>query len=258
MSFLNRLKVLIKSIVNRVLMVLNLYEIVTVKVDRQKRDDMEKEFWEINKISGNTSLTSLERRYSLYKAVEYIIKNNIPGNIVECGVWKGGSMILCALALLKMNNKEKKLFLYDTYEGMSEPTEIDICLKDNRHFSEFNRNFEKNICLNVPLEEVKKNLETTGYPKEKIIYIEGKVEDTIPGIIPEKISILRLDTDFYESTYHEFEYLFPRLVKGGVLIVDDYGVWKGSRKATDDYIKENHIKMYLNRIDDSGRIAVKL
>jgi len=109
-----------------------------------------------------------------------------------------------------------------------------------------------------PLEEVQKNLYSTNYPKEKITFIKGKVEETIPNIIPEKISILRLDTDWYESTYHELMHLFPRLSKGGVLIIDDYGHWKGSREAVDKYLKENEISMLLNRIDYTGRIGVKV
>ena len=84
------------------------------------------------------------------------------------------------------------------------------------------------------------------------------VEDTIPNTIPEKISILRLDTDFYESTKHELEHLFPRLVKNGVLIIDDYGHWEGAKKAVDDYLDKNQIKIFLSRIDYSGRLGIKL
>jgi hypothetical protein len=86
----------------------------------------------------------------------------------------------------------------------------------------------------------------------------GKVEDTIPADIPEKIALLRLDTDWYESTKHELIHLFPRLQKGGVLIIDDYGFWKGARKAVDEYFAENNIQILLNRIDDTGRMAIKL
>ncbi len=88
--------------------------------------------------------------------------------------------------------------------------------------------------------------------------IKGKVEETIPHDIPEKISILRLDTDWYESTYHELVHLYPRLVKGGVLIIDDYGHWQGARKAVDQYFQENNIPVLLNWIDYTGRVAVKI
>jgi hypothetical protein len=107
------------------------------------------------------------------------------------------------------------------------------------------------------LEEVKRNLYSTGYPKDKLHFIEGKVENTIPGFSPEEIALLRLDTDWYESTKHELVHLYPRLVQNGILIVDDYGHWKGSAKAVDEYIKEKNLCVYLNRIDYSGRLAVK-
>ena len=84
------------------------------------------------------------------------------------------------------------------------------------------------------------------------------MEDTIPQNIPDKISLLRLDTDFYESTYHEMVHLFPRLSVNGLLIIDDYGYWKGQKEAIDQYLRENKINMFLHRIDEQGRIAIKL
>jgi len=109
-----------------------------------------------------------------------------------------------------------------------------------------------------PLEEVKRNLRLTGYDESRITYIQGKVEDTIPVRASERIALLRLDTDWYESTYHELVHLYPRLSVGGVLIIDDYGHWQGARRAVDQYIEENRLKILLNRIDYTGRIAVKL
>jgi O-methyltransferase len=83
------------------------------------------------------------------------------------------------------------------------------------------------------------------------------VEDTIPASVPEQIALLRLDTDWYESTKCELEILFPRLVKGGVIIIDDYGCWQGARKAVDEYFNKNNIAILLNRMDDTGRIGIK-
>ncbi|GAH62376.1 unnamed protein product, partial [marine sediment metagenome] len=183
--------------------------------------DIENDFINIYQKSKNYSITSLERMYSLFKAIQYVLKNKIPGDIVECGVAKGGSMMLCALTMLKMNNTKKKLYLYDTYEGMSKPTDKDVRSYDNFPAMDKWKNLQEkkiNKWSYVPLEEVKKNLYSTGYPREELIFIKGKVEDTIPDIIPDKISILRLDTDWYESTYHELCYLFPKLSLYGVLI----------------------------------------
>jgi len=222
--------------------------------------DIESDFLEIYEKCKNFSLTSVERMYSLYKAIIFISKHNIPGDIVECGVWKGGSMMLSALTLVKLKDIRKNIYLYDTFEGMTEPTHHDVRAYDNFK-AKIKYDKLKHIGIRwdyAPLNEVKKNLYSTGYPKKKIVFIKGKVEETIPQIIPEKISILRLDTDWYESTYHELEYLFPKLSKNGILILDDYGHWKGAKEATDKYLKENNIKILLNRIDKTGRIAIKL
>jgi hypothetical protein len=105
--------------------------------------------------------------------------------------------------------------------------------------------------------EVKKNMALTNYPEDNIRYIKGMVEETIPANLPEKISILRLDTDWYESTLHELEHLYPLLSVGGVLIIDDYGHWQGAKKAVDEYISKNKLRILLNRIDYTGRIAIK-
>ena len=107
------------------------------------------------------------------------------------------------------------------------------------------------------MEQVKRNLGSTGYDMASIKFIKGKVEQTIPREAPAQISLLRLDTDWYESTRHELVHPFPRLSVGGVLIIDDYGHWQGCRRATDEYFAENNISILLNRIDYTGRIAVK-
>lgn len=164
------------------------------------------------------------------------------------------------LRLMELYEKERELFLYDTFDGMSEPTEFDVdpsgktaaSLLDERNKSE-----QDHIWAFSPLEAVKERIYGTNYPKNLINFIKGKVEETIPTTVPEKIAILRLDTDWYESTKHELIHLFPRLVQGGVLILDDYGHWSGAKRAVDEYLMDNKIKILLNRIDNTGRIAIK-
>ena len=107
------------------------------------------------------------------------------------------------------------------------------------------------------LDLVKRNVASTGYPMELVSFCKGRVEETIPTSAPPQIALLRLDTDWYESTKHELVHLYPRLVSDGVLIVDDYGFWRGARKAVDEYFRERHEKVLLNRIDDTGRIAIR-
>jgi O-methyltransferase len=182
------------------------------------------------------TMTSPERIVSLVRAIDYIEENKIEGSIVECGVWKGGSIMAVLLAL---REKTRDIYLYDTFEGMTEPTNDDYSFKGNSAIETY-KDKQGNWCYSS-LEEVKNNISKVNYP-------EG---------IPRKIALLRLDTDWYESTKHEMEYLFPRLVKGGIIVIDDYGHWQGCKKAIDEYIIENDIKIFLSRVDYSCRIGVK-
>jgi hypothetical protein len=205
--------------------------------------------------------TSYERIFALIESVKYVTQHRIPGDIVECGVWKGGSMMAVAKTLKKLNSEHRHLYLFDTFEGMSNPTEKDVIYygRDAKEIlQESNKESQESLWCYASLDEVKKNLASCCYDIDKIHFIKGKVvEETIPDKAPKSIAILRLDTDWYESTKHELFHLFPLLSAGGVLIIDDYGWWKGAKEATDEYIKDNNIKILLNRIDCTGRIAVK-
>jgi hypothetical protein len=221
---------------------------------------MDAGFKRIYEVTKKLTMTSVERMYSMYKATEYVINAHIAGDVVECGVWKGGSSMIAALTMRKLHNFRKKIYLYDTYAGMTEPTKFDKSSdSDNLAYDYWKNNRSGGInkwCYSS-LYEVKANLYKTEYPKNKLVFVEGDVEETIPKIMPKKISLLRLDTDWYKSTYHELNYLYPLLSPGGVLILDDYGHWRGARKAADKYFKKNKIKILLNRIDYTGRIAIK-
>lgn len=207
------------------------------------------------------TMTSPERVLALCEAVRYIHEKNIDGDIVECGVWKGGSMMAVAETLLSLGESNRNLYLFDTYEGMAPPTGEDVDIAGVTAESLLEQSDKRNddsVWCCASLEMVRSAVNSVGYPAEKIHFVKGMVEQTIPAGAPEKIALLRLDTDWYESTRHEMEHLFPRLAKGGVLIIDDYGHWQGARKAIDEYLEYNKIKMLLNRIDYTGRIAVKV
>lgn len=206
------------------------------------------------------TMTSTERIAALLDAIKYIIKNNINGDIVECGVWKGGSMMAAGEMLQRLNDCSKDIFLFDTFEGMSEPSLYDVSIDNHKAkdlLAKHERTQEDYLWCYSPIDVVKQNVYSTGYPSDKLHFIKGKVEDTLPHSEIKAISLLRLDTDWYESTKHELEHLFPLLTSGGVLIIDDYGHWQGARKAVDEYFENNNIKILLNRIDYTGRIAVK-
>ena len=209
----------------------------------------------------------IEPSYSLYKAVQYVVKNKIPGDFVECGVWRGGSVILIALALAHFGDTDRKIFLYDTFTGMTKPDEQDVDWEGKN----LKKKWEKDALQKAQklgytenpkwgcasIEDVRKNVYATDYPKDNFVFVKGPVEHTIPGTVPEKIALLRLDTDWYASTYHELVHLYPIISAGGILIIDDYGWCRGSRKATDKYIKEHKLNLFLSRIDESVRLAVK-
>ena len=207
------------------------------------------------------TLTSNERIYALLQATKYVIHNDVPGDIIECGVWKGGSMMAVALTLLKEKKDKKDLYLFDTYEGMSKPTDLDVSFEGKKANSQFEENKKSEDSTDwcfASLDEVKQNVMKTDYSTEKLHFIKGKVENTLPEYAPKQISLLRLDTDWYESTKHALNHLFPRLVSGGVLILDDYGYWAGAKKAVDEYFAQNKTQILLNRIDQTGRIAIKI
>ena len=206
------------------------------------------------------SMTSPERIFALCEAVKHVVRNEIPGDIVECGVWRGGSMMAVAQTLTKLKSFNKKLYLFDTFDGMSAPTEADVSI-DNKSASSLlqsnNKDRDNSVWCFADVDSVRAVVNNAGYPADNIHYIKGRVEQTIPSNAPSSISLLRLDTDWYESTKHELIHLYPRISPNGVLIIDDYGHWKGARKAVDEYIEENKIKLLLNRIDYTGRIGVK-
>ena len=205
------------------------------------------------------TLTTPESIASVCASVEYVVAHRIPGDIVECGVWRGGTMMAAALTLQRLGAPDRELYLFDTYAGMSEPTDVDISLDGRRAYDIWSQRRQAggNEWCNVSLEEVERAMRGTGYDPSRIHLVAGKVEDTLPGQAPDSISLLRLDTDWYESTLHELVHLFPRISVGGVLILDDYGQWRGARKAADEYFGENGVRILLDRVDYTVRVGVK-
>lgn len=224
--------------------------------------DMEPEFLELHAACAEQTMTSVERTYALYKAVRYVIDARVPGDLVECGVWRGGSVMLMALTLLRGGTTDRNVWLYDTFDGMTPPAAEDIQEMSGRPASEIlaerERSLDDPFWGVAPRQHVEDNLRATGYAMERFRLVQGNVLTTIPSEAPEQIALLRLDTDWYASTHHELTHLYPRLSQGGVLLIDDYGYWRGARKATDEYLASLPSPPLLNRIDFTGRIGVKL
>jgi hypothetical protein len=223
--------------------------------------DLEPEFLELYERCRDCTMTSIERMYALYTATRYVVESAVPGDFVECGVWRGGSVMLIALTLLRLGSTDRSLWLYDTFDGMTPPSDADIQETTGSPardiLAQRARTAEDPFWAVAPRPAVEHNLEGTGYPPARIRFIEGDVLKTLPSEAPAEIALLRLDTDWYASTRHELEHLYPRVPSRGVLIIDDYGYWRGARRATDDYLRSLPRKPLLQRIDYTGRLCVK-
>jgi O-methyltransferase len=219
--------------------------------------DMEKDkdFYEIYLKIKEYTIVSIERCYALYNAVRFVEKNNIPGDFVECGVWRGGSCMLMAYTLISCGQTNRRIWLYDTFAGMVKPGENDGIEEKLMWTEQQTENYKNDWCL-AEIQEVENNLKKTNYPVSNFNLIKGRVEDTIPTQCPSSISILRLDTDWYDSTKHELTYLYPHISSKGLLIIDDYGAWEGCKKAVDEYFGQK-ASIFMNRIDYTGRLIVK-
>ena len=233
-----------------------LQEQLWIDIGVESTENLDPGFLETYKRCRDHTLTSFKAMYAMYQAASYVTKAAIPGDYVECGVWKGGSSMIAALAFRHAGNTDRKLYLYDTYEGMPNLGNEDADLGTGQfqllmNLSTGLRGGHAGVFY-ASLEEVRRNMQSTGYPEEKICLVKGMVEHTLPAQAPDQISLLHLDSDLYQSTYHELTHLYPRLSKGGVLIIDDYGSWKGSRKATGQYFQEHEISMLLTPIGSDG------
>ncbi len=211
------------------------------------------------------TMTGVPRLQALIDAVRHLERARVPGAFAECGVWRGGSVLAMILTLQELGTSDREVYLYDTFEGMTEPTERDTSPIDPPALEtwrdaegEQERPWSQLFDAETFNEDaVRRTLAQTGYPRERLHLVPGPVEETLPSGAPEALALLRLDTDWYESTRHELDHLYPRLAEGGVLIIDDYGHWEGARRAVDEYFAAHGPGPMLTRIDYTGRIVVK-
>lgn len=265
LSHYKKYLIMIKQLIKKVLKKFS-YEIKRIKkinllIFNLKNKNNFDEYYEICKKESLN--VSKERFVSLYQSVNYIYKNNIEGDFVECGVFMGGSAMMMTYAMNefeKNNHKSKKIWLYDTFEGMANPSVYDENILNQKASIELKNNSRKENSKDIwaysPLDYVKENIRRTNINLDKIRYVKGLVEETLIEYKPKKISLLRLDTDFYESTKKELEELYPLLDTGGIIIIDDYGHWKGCKKAVDEYFEDKK-NIFFQQIDYSGLIGVK-
>lgn len=210
-------------------------------------------------ITNPISMTPQIRRYNLIQALEYIAHYKLEGDLVECGVWKGGNLVIYK-KFIEEKNIKKNIYAFDTFEGMSGQDHNDYIINGGiKAQTILDKDIKKitndwGVCS---LEEVKFNISQRTKNLNNIFFIKGKVEDTLLDAmnLPKKISILRLDTDFYQSTKIELEILYKKVCKGGVIIIDDYGHWAGSKKAVDEFFKEKFVWMHY--VDYACRLIIK-
>jgi O-methyltransferase len=212
------------------------------------------------KVSTHT-MVSFERLATLWNQVRHLDQIGVPGDLVECGVWRGGSSGMMALAHLHSGAPRRNIHLFDSFEGLPEP----MTGKDGDKAVAYSNNRANGITKSIgkcvgPLEDNKELMESiVGYPKSKLIYHQGWFEKTIPALPKEfgPIALLRLDGDWYESTKICLDNLYDRVSSGGIVVIDDYGHWEGCKKAVDEFFQERAIKPYLHYIDYTGRYFFK-
>jgi lipopolysaccharide biosynthesis glycosyltransferase len=211
------------------------------------------------------SLASDERLAATMDAVEYVVRSGVEGALVECGVWKGGSVLAMILTLQRLGVDDRDVYLFDTFSGMTEPSAHDTSRFDDPAAGTWASARAAGTKAwdwlfradDFGKEQVERLLRETGYPPSRINFAVGPVEETLPSSAPADVAVLRLDTDWYESTRHELVHLYPRLRAGGVLLIDDYGHWDGARRAVDEYFSASAAPVLFGRTDYTGRMAVK-
>jgi hypothetical protein len=192
------------------------------------------------------TMTSDERVAGLHTAIVDVYKIKIQGDFVECGVWMGGNLIIAKKFFDSVNDLSRVFYGFDTFEGMTKPTENDS-KKAHRWWDGVG------ACI-ASIEDVITEIKKHEIFDHRVILVKGDVNNTLttPANLPEKISILRLDTDWYDSTKIELEILYNKLVPGGYLIIDDYGYWSGCAKAVDEFFGKEFVNNNFQKLDNTG------
>jgi len=220
------------------------------RVARKLRDLLVRdEFGDLYDAVRPYTMLNHSRAHSLYEGVRQVVARDIPGDIVECGVARGGSAALMALALgdQKQNARSRKIFAFDTFAGLPPPTIDDPDYELARHWTGKCRGDEA---------EVRALFHELGVA-DITECIKGTFRETLPRWESGPIALLHLDGDWYESIRVCLEQLWDRVSPGGIVQVDDYGAWAGARKAVDEFIATRKIAAPLKYIDPTGRQLIK-
>ncbi len=191
------------------------------------------------------TMTGFARLQGLVDAVRYLERSGVPGAFAECGVWRGGSVLAMLLTLQDEGTDDRDVYLYDTFEGMTRPTEEDTSpvwssRRSRRGSRPRPRGSRRGAGCSATSTRAPcaRPCSRAAIRRRACISCAAPSRRRFPGTVPDELALLRLDTDWYESTRHELEHLYPRLNPGGVLIIDDYGHWEGARRAVDEYFEK--------------------
>jgi hypothetical protein len=218
----------------------------------------------IDFVLGNRlTMVTRQRLIATINACKHAVRAEIDGDFVECGVWRGGNAIAAKMTFENYAS-DKRVWLFDTFAGMTAPTDVDrAAFTGGAASDEFeqHRRADHNAWCYASIEDVRRNFAAAGVAADGIRFVQGDVLSTLADAanLPEAISVLRLDTDWYESTRAELEVLYPRLATGGSLLIDDFGHWEGARKAVEEYFEAlaPPRRPLLHYTDHTGRMAVK-
>jgi O-methyltransferase len=250
-----------KSLVNRALSLLGLR---LVKLGKRPRpiefpvelDQADREILEFV-LDNELTMVSRERLFATLMACRHVCDEGVEGDFVECGVWRGGNSLLAADVFRRLG-PGRRTHLFDTFAGMTPPgaADVDRSGPAQERYRLSQRETHNEWCF-ASLEDVRANFQRRGL-ETGVSFVQGDVIQSLRDStnVPDKISVLRLDTDWFESTKIELEVLYPRLQIGGLLIVDDYGHWGGARKAVDEYFA-SVARPFLQYVDYTGRVGVK-
>ncbi|MDD5036928.1 MAG: TylF/MycF family methyltransferase [Methylococcaceae bacterium] len=191
------------------------------------------------------TMIGMKRLDNLQYCVETILEEGIPGDLAETGVWRGGATIFMRGVLAAHEDGERKVFVIDSFEGLPPPDTANYPQDrgDNTHKFKF---------LAVSQEQVQENFSQYDLLDDRVVFIKGWFKDTLPAAPIDRLAVLRLDGDMYESTIQALESLYPKLSAGGFCIIDDYGLPECAR-AVQDYRQRHHISDEILEIDYFGR-----
>ena len=211
-------------------------------------DLLEEDFWQVvDRVRPYTMLT-IEALYELYQAVRYVSANHIDGDLVECGTFMGGAVFAAAEWSQPAGRLPRRFFLYDTFGGFPEGTPPE---------TDFGGSVVKMYPHPDFLAVARELVARSSWPQERFVFVKGDVTDTLTETRPDRIALLRLDTDAYASTRVELEQLYPLLSPGGVMMIDDYGHFRGARRATDEFLARLGSAPLMHRISYSVRSGIK-